>query len=77
MVSGPGAKCRVRMLERTERCMLVVLITITKLQSNVLKSIYSLVLAGCFIQSTEHVMEENAARLAVNIITIASFPELL
>lgn len=36
-----------------------------------------LVLAGSFVESTEHIMEENTARLAVNIITIGSFPKLL
>ena len=39
--------------------------------------VYSQVLIGSFVQSTEYIMEENAARLTVDIITIASFPELL
>lgn len=38
---------------------------------------YSLFLNGCSVQSTKHIMEENAARFAVNIITVTSFPELL
>lgn len=39
--------------------------------------VYSLDLAGCFVQSTKCIMEENAARLAVDIIPISSFPVLL
>lgn len=39
--------------------------------------LYSLDLTDSFVQSTEHVVEENAARFTVNIVTIASFPELL
>lgn len=35
-------------------------------------SFYSLV--GCFVQSTKQIMEEDATRLAVNIITVGSFP---
>lgn len=38
---------------------------------------YSLVLNGCLVKSLKQIVEEDAARLAVNIITIASFPELL
>lgn len=40
-------------------------------------TVYSPVLAGGLIQSTEHIVKEDAARLAVDIVTVASFPELL
>lgn len=40
-------------------------------------AVYSPVLAGGLIQSTEHIVKEDAARLAVDIVTVASFPELL
>ena len=38
-------------------------------------TIYSLVLVGCFVQSAKQIMEEDAARLAVVIITVACFPD--
>lgn len=39
--------------------------------------LHSLVVINCFLQSTEHVVEQNAAWFAVDVVSIASFPELL
>lgn len=35
------------------------------------------VVCDCFVQSTEQVVKEDAAGLAVNVVSVASFPELL
>lgn len=37
--------------------------------------VHLLVLAGCLVQSAKDIMKECAARLAVDVVTVASFPE--